>query len=336
MKARGYDPRAVLSDSGMRESQLADPQYLVDISQCHAVVANMLNLRGTGGLGLEIGMAMKLSDLGIVGYAMASSGTLGQAITIWMQYGISAVGAPFSLTPIPPRANGTWGVAASWQSYSKSLTRFYFEEALGMGGNFGEMLTGRPFAFREISCAYPAPAYWKDYEKRLGWKPLFDRQTTRALVRSPTLDDAVQTGDRDVRELCIRHCTHLVQQINRVSTVSLRLREALMHCGMIPDLDRAAGLLNTSSRTLRRYLRNEGTTFQKVLDDLRRDLSREYLSSGVMAIKEIAYLLGFANSAGFCRAFKSWTGETVGTFAARSLLTAKTPKTTTPGVLEST
>jgi AraC-like DNA-binding protein len=319
MKSRGYDAAAVLEGSGIREPQLADPRFLVDVSQCHAVASNMLNLRGPGGLGLEIGAAMKLSDLGIVGYAMASSGTLGQAINIWMQYGISAVGAPFSLTPIAPRANGTWGVTASAHGYSQSLVRFYFEEALGMGSNFGEMLTGKPFTFREITCAYPAPPYWRDYEKRLGCKPAFNEMTTRALVQSPTLDDPVQTGDREVRELCIRHCTHLVQQINRTSALSLRLRDVLMHCGMIPNLDHAASLLNTSSRTLRRHLRREGTTFQRVLDDLRRDLSREYLASGVMAIKEIAYLLGFASSAGFCRAYKAWTGETVGTFCARSV-----------------
>jgi AraC-like DNA-binding protein len=87
---------------------------------------------------------------------------------------------------------------------------------------------------------------------------------------------------------------------------------------MIPDMDQAASLLNTSSRTLRRRLRSEGTTFQQVLDELRRDLAREYLASGVMATKEIAYLLGFSSSAGFCRAYTAWTGETVGDFAARA------------------
>jgi len=325
MKARGHDPEAVLSGSGIREPQLSEPQYLVDASQCHAVASNMLNLHGPRGLGLEIGASMKLSDLGIVGYAMASSGTLGQAITIWMQYGIAAVGAPFSLTPVTPRANGTWGVTASAHGYSQSLMRFYFEEALGMGSNFVELLTGKPFTFREITCAYPAPPYWREYEKRLGCKPAFNAKATRALVRSPTLDDAVQTGDREVRELCIRHCTHLVRQINRTSTLSLRLRDVLMHCGMIPDLESAAILLNISSRTLRRHLRSEGTTFQRVLDDLRRDLSREYLASGVMAIKEIAYLLGFSSSAGFCRAYKSWTGETVGMFSTRRTSGSRLP-----------
>ena len=183
MKARGHDPEAVLSGSGIREPQLSEPQYLVDASQCHAVASNMLNLHGPRGLGLEIGASMKLSDLGIVGYAMASSGTLGQAITIWMQYGIAAVGAPFSLTPVTPRANGTWGVTASAHGYSQSLMRFYFEEALGMGSNFGELLTGKPFTFREITCAYPAPPYWREYEKRLGCKPAFNAKATRALVQ---------------------------------------------------------------------------------------------------------------------------------------------------------
>ncbi len=71
---------------------------------------------------------------------------------------------------------------------------------------------------------------------------------------------------------------------------------------------------NMSARTLRRHLRNEGTTFQQVLDEFRRDLAREYLHTGAISVKEIAYLLGFSSEGNFRRAFKSWVGETVGQY----------------------
>jgi AraC-like DNA-binding protein len=65
-----------------------------------------------------------------------------------------------------------------------------------------------------------------------------------------------------------------------------------------------------SGRTLTRRLEDEGTTFKDLLDDLRKSLSLRYVGSTDLGLSEIAFLLGFSQSAAFHRAFKRWTAQT--------------------------
>ena len=71
-----------------------------------------------------------------------------------------------------------------------------------------------------------------------------------------------------------------------------------------------ASKLAISNRTLQRRLRQEGTTFQKVLDELREELARHYLSATDYTSAEISFLLGYEEPNSFFRAFRAWTGQT--------------------------
>ncbi|WP_115514853.1 MULTISPECIES: helix-turn-helix domain-containing protein [Xanthomonas] len=68
--------------------------------------------------------------------------------------------------------------------------------------------------------------------------------------------------------------------------------------------------LGVSSRTLRRRLHEEGTTFQQTLDKVRAALAEHYLRKTMMSSAEIALLLGFEDTNAFVRAFRVWTGKT--------------------------
>lgn len=72
----------------------------------------------------------------------------------------------------------------------------------------------------------------------------------------------------------------------------------------------AASALRVSTRSLQRHLRAEGTSFQRVLDDVRQDLALGYLQSSTLSIDEVSYLLGYRDPASFHRAFQGWTGMT--------------------------
>ena len=75
-----------------------------------------------------------------------------------------------------------------------------------------------------------------------------------------------------------------------------------------PSLESIAKLLASSPRTLRRHLEQEGTSLRAVLDDVRRERADELLARGV-AVKEIAFQLGFSEPSAFSRAYKRWTGR---------------------------
>ena len=77
-----------------------------------------------------------------------------------------------------------------------------------------------------------------------------------------------------------------------------------------PEFEAVADSLHLTPITLRRRLRAEGSTYQQIKDDIRRDSAIYNLSRGKMSIEEVAESGGFTESTSFYRAFKRWTGVT--------------------------
>ena len=75
------------------------------------------------------------------------------------------------------------------------------------------------------------------------------------------------------------------------------------------SMDAIADKMAVSRQTLFRQLKSEGTTFEKVLDELRHQLALQYLRGKKVSVNETAYLVGFSEPASFSRAFKRWTGR---------------------------
>lgn len=78
----------------------------------------------------------------------------------------------------------------------------------------------------------------------------------------------------------------------------------------MPAVDEAAKTLGVSGRTLQRRLKESGTSFSDLVATVQRDLSLEYLRDRSLSAGEVAYLVGFADTTSFHRAFRRWTGET--------------------------
>ena len=81
-----------------------------------------------------------------------------------------------------------------------------------------------------------------------------------------------------------------------------------------PLLDQIANRLNCSSRTLSRKLLDQGWTYQQLIDQVREIHAKRYLSDPTRSVTQIAHFLGYADSSGFHRAFKKWTGHSPKTY----------------------
>ena len=81
-----------------------------------------------------------------------------------------------------------------------------------------------------------------------------------------------------------------------------------------------AAALNVTPRTLQRRLREEGTTYNALLEEVRRELATHYVRQSERSINEITCLLGFSEPSNFTRAFKRWTGSTPRVRASRPAL----------------
>jgi AraC-like DNA-binding protein len=79
-----------------------------------------------------------------------------------------------------------------------------------------------------------------------------------------------------------------------------------------PVLDACAETLHMAASTLQRRLANEGTSFRAIKDGPRRDVAMARLNGRQVPLTRLADELGFADSAAFQRAFKTWTGVAPG------------------------
>lgn len=84
--------------------------------------------------------------------------------------------------------------------------------------------------------------------------------------------------------------------------------EPLLAAGPV-RADTVARALGYSRQTLYRRLKAEGTSFEAVAERLRERLATEYLAEAGLAVKDVAYRLGFSDPAAFSRAYKRWTGR---------------------------
>lgn len=82
--------------------------------------------------------------------------------------------------------------------------------------------------------------------------------------------------------------------------------------GQRPGIQDLARELHVSTRTLQRRLTDQGVTFQRLLDEARRELARHYLLHSSRELNETAYLLGYEDANSFFRAFHHWEGISPG------------------------
>jgi AraC-like DNA-binding protein len=78
--------------------------------------------------------------------------------------------------------------------------------------------------------------------------------------------------------------------------------------GQRPDADAVARELAMSTRALQRMLKDHGTSFRQLLDEVRNEHARGYLSSTAFSDGEVSFLLGFEDPNSFYRAFRCWNG----------------------------
>ena len=109
-----------------------------------------------------------------------------------------------------------------------------------------------------------------------------------------------------------------MQAFDDDQAVTSRVRRQIMSGmnGQVPSMPDVARALGTSARSLHRALEGEGTKFNAIVDDVRREFVERYLARASLNIGEVSYLVGFSETSAFFKAFKRWTGMKPGQYRA--------------------
>lgn len=117
------------------------------------------------------------------------------------------------------------------------------------------------------------------------------------------------TANADMARASERIIAEYLAHVDRAA-IAMRVRAKVIDrlpSGHVSE-ESVAEALNLSQRTLQRKLKEEGTTYKQLLEEIRRELAAQYMRESRLSINEITYLLGFSEPSNFSRAFKRWTG----------------------------
>jgi AraC-like DNA-binding protein len=138
----------------------------------------------------------------------------------------------------------------------------------------------------------------------------FEQATNQIEFDSAFLDATPKLGNRTTYPSAIALCDDLIADIILRSGAAGRVR-SLLSTDVAERLSFAAVArrLKTTTRTLRRQLRLQNTSFRELSDELRAHVALRYLRETTMTMEDIAFALGFSDSANFRHAFRRWAGK---------------------------
>lgn len=167
----------------------------------------------------------------------------------------------------------------------------------------------------QVDFSFPRPPFAADYQELYPGPVLFDQEVSALHLDSAFMQLPVRRTRPDLVAFVHRAPEDWVFASFKEELLSLKLRDYLAaQLPMSATAESAADALHVSVRTLHRRLADEGTSFQKIKDALRRDLAVQMLTRGRSPIASIGAHLGFDSTASFHRAFRGWTGDTPGAY----------------------
>jgi len=291
--------------------EFSDENDMIPFEQFDIFVKSVLEKTGNTQFGMRLGEQSNLAALGIVGQLIQSSPTIKQSIEQASHF--------FNL--ISNVIHLGFQITSSDVILSFEVDEMTYKE-------FPEtcqqlMITSLIFSFKEI--------YFLTLRRYvpLAVEMNFSTQHTTALgsifncpiktgckqnrliFDKKILGDKIAYGDYELmahlEKLACKRLALQNQDLNKFSNVVKSIVYTLIAYGF-PQLNTVANQLNMSERSFQRKLKEENTSYSKLLEEIKRSFAKECLDKG-LSVKETTYLLGYSEPSAFINAFIRWFGE---------------------------
>lgn len=183
----------------------------------------------------------------------------------------------------------------------------------------GRELSGGEWRPTELVLGYRPPISLEVWESVCGVPVRVDPDSPGLVMAEDSLDQPVRSGVSPVaRRFFLDVLEWLLPRPAVAVSVADRVTAALGDelGSEARSIEEVAHQLATSTRSLRRQLAAEGTSYLRLLDAVRRDQAVR-LMDDARQLKAVAHAVGFSDPRGFRRAFKRWTGLTPRQFRDR-------------------
>lgn len=306
--AQGADRDAVLEGTNITDAMLESPDARISYLQYGVLVRNALALTNNPALGLDVGRGVHLPQLGMVGLAIMSTSTLRAALEMGLRH-YKRIAPTFDLSLEVDGPVARFIVRESVPT--APFQAFAHEQLLVAYAVQARALLGRSLPVLRVQLAYPRPSYAERYREVYDVPYTFDAGTTMVEIDAAVLEERLAYGDPASAKIAEQYFAEHPLPQSETDGLVLQVRTRIAAArGKPPEVAQIARELQTSERSLRRGLHELGTSYQEILDDVRKHRALEWTRTTNMPFDQLASQLGFADVRSFRRAFKRWTGHT--------------------------
>ncbi|TDZ80839.1 AraC family transcriptional regulator [Mycobacteroides salmoniphilum] len=303
---RGFAPGSCLAGTALTDADLVGPDAVVTGTQELQIIRNLLALTGNPpGLGIEVGTRYQIASAGILGFALLSSRTMGDALSVGLRFSqLSSTFHRFTLTV--GREDSIFDLDES--DIPLDVRRFLLERDLAAIAGIVPILFGGvmpPGARVMLRTDRDTPL------RLLAELLTVEFESPRNALVFPTqlLAAPLPTADPHTAALCVRQCEELLEHRRSRDGIAGVVRNQLLRVpGQVPTMGQIAASMHIAERTLHRRLAREGTSYRALLDEVRETLAKELLANG-LTVKEVSDRLGYSEPAAFTHAYTRWHGS---------------------------
>lgn len=321
LQQRGVSSDEARRYAGIDSAAAMNVDARVPGSRVERLWAFAVNRTGDSLIGLHMAEAYSPGALDILGYVILSCATVGDVLDRLSRYArllndgmrIDVVrdgGAAWCRCTYVERMNNyllrnpDQAIDTTWAALARELRR----------------LTAKPLVASEIWFRHKAPSASEanEYVRIFGARVRFGMTEDRFVVPTGHLGEPIRSANPGLLASFERHANRVMSKMEIQGSKSRQVAHVLADRlkGTVPALSDIARELAMSDRNLQRALRKDGTSYQKVLDRVRRDLAISHLSQPGTSAAQVGFLLGFSEPSAFHRAFRRWTGSTPSAYRA--------------------
>jgi AraC-like DNA-binding protein len=317
VESAGLDPDDLLARAGIAREALADSRSRLPKRRFQVLWRAASQALDDPAIALRVATMVRPSALGVIGHLGSASRSVRNAFEtvqrltplLWEDFecGLETRGDVAFLRCGAVRPDSTPG------------ERFTREYAVALTVTLSRLRSAGRTGPLEARFSYPAPSYAEEYDRILQLPVRFDAGEDGVLLPIAMIDAANPAADAGLIELLERYAAQQLAGIATPMRFGDRVRACIRAAQPTSSLTatQVAERLSVSTRTLRRRLAEEGSSYREIVDEVRADLARHHLGRERRDIDDVALMLGFSDQSAFTKAFRRWTGRTPAEFARR-------------------
>jgi AraC-like DNA-binding protein len=304
----GVSREQVIDGSGIHPDDLNRSDLRITPEQELSVIRNVKSLSPVPDIGLFAGRLGHVGVNGKLGMALLCCATPFEALKMAFRY--SELTLTFFYYEMN-RRDKDYVITLREIIPFNDLLPFVAERELVSVARMFEDITNLSLRFKEIAFNYPKPLYEASYRAFFRCPVRFDAPFLSFVVDGKYIDLPMPKADPVLKDLYENECRELMECYGRPTTLYETVRRMAQSMGdSFPGLETLAARLNMSSRTLRRKLTDENTSYKQILTDIKKTEAMTLLAQTTLSIEAISDKTGYGDASNFYHAFKKWTGIT--------------------------